>query len=208
MTQDNFRYRSFRKRESKKRQKERHGKYTDTNWWIGREDVLVRDNRGFCSTKRRKKSFYSTFFPFIVSLSLAMAAPQCFSRRPRLSGNNISSLFALLYLWRPGSMATKRVEEQRRKRPERKVPSQASVRRVEQTREKWSMGEVACMDKAMDNGKTREIKQGETFMVASEQEREERRWPRETTEWQTWGRARLREHYTLCSTQGVTSHKE
>ena len=119
MTQDNFRYRSFRKRESKKRQKERHGKYTDTNWWIGREDVLVQVNR-VCSTKRRKKSFYSnkeeksfysTFFPFIVSLSLAIAAPQCFSRRPRLSGNNILSLFALLYLWRPGSMATKRVEE-------------------------------------------------------------------------------------------------
>ena len=58
MTQDNFRYRSFRKRESKKRQKERHGKYTDTNWWIGREDVLVRVNKEFCSTMRRR-GFYS-----------------------------------------------------------------------------------------------------------------------------------------------------
>jgi len=104
MTQDNFRYRSFRKRESKKRQKERHGKYTDTNWWIGREDVLVQVNKGLLNkeeksfySNKEEKSLYSTFFPFIVSLSLAMAAPQCFSRRPRL--------------WRPGSMATKRVEE-------------------------------------------------------------------------------------------------
>ena len=39
---------------------------------------------------KQEKSFYSTFFPFIVSLSFAMAAPQCFSRRPRLrSGKNI-----------------------------------------------------------------------------------------------------------------------
>ena len=28
---------------------------------------------------------------------------------------------------------------------------------------------------------------GETFMVAREEEREEMRWPRETTELQTWG---------------------
>lgn len=95
MTQDNFRYRSFRKRESKKRQKERHGEYTDTNWWIGRMDVRVLVNKGLLNQQTNRKSFYSTFFPFMVSFSLAMAAPQCFSRRPRL--------------WRPGSMTMKRV---------------------------------------------------------------------------------------------------
>ena len=41
-------------------------------------------------------------------------------------------------------MTTKRVAMYRRKRPERKVPSQASRSRPEHTREKWSVGEVAC----------------------------------------------------------------
>ena len=63
MTQDNFRYRSFRKRESKKRQKERHGKYTDTNWWIGREDVLVQVNRGFAQQRGERRASTPLSFP-------------------------------------------------------------------------------------------------------------------------------------------------
>ena len=46
--------------------------------------VLV--NKGGLQLRR---AFYSTFFPFIISLSFEMAAPQCFSRRPRLSENHI-----------------------------------------------------------------------------------------------------------------------
>ena len=34
---------------------------------------------------------YSIFLPFMVSLSFATAAPQCFSRSPRLKYNNLIS---------------------------------------------------------------------------------------------------------------------
>ena len=37
-----------------------------------------------CYCLQGKNSVYSTFFPLIISLNFAMAAPQCFSSRPRL----------------------------------------------------------------------------------------------------------------------------
>ena len=82
---------------SKKRRKERHGEYTDKNWWIGRVDVRVLVNKQMGLLLNRRRAYYSTFFPFIVSLNFAIAAPQCFSRRPRLSKNNSSSL-SLLFI--------------------------------------------------------------------------------------------------------------
>ena len=54
--------------------------------------VLVNKGGGL----QLRRAFYSTFFPFIISLSFDMAAPQCFSRRPRLS-ETICCLFPVIF---------------------------------------------------------------------------------------------------------------